>query len=82
LCDEQNITLTENQNWHSQLLKISEKNGIITEGIEEKLRDLMGFRHFYRHAYGFMLDINLIEPLLNDVPDVIKELKKEIKDEE
>lgn len=82
LCENQNITLIEHSNWHSQLLKISEENGIISKRIEERLRDLMGFRHFYRHAYGFMLEINLIEPLLNDVPDVIKEIKEEIKEDE
>jgi len=82
LCEDRNITLIEHSNWHSQLLKISEENGIISEKIEERLRDLMGFRHFYRHAYGFMLEINLIEPLLNDVPEVIKEIKEEIKEDE
>jgi len=82
LCEDRNITLIEHSNWHSQLLKVSEENGIISEKIEERLRDLMGFRHFYRHAYGFMLEINLIEPLLNDVPEVIKEIKEEIKEDE
>lgn len=33
----------------------------------------MSFRHFYRHAYGFMLDQELLYPLVRDsktIPDI------------
>ncbi len=46
--------------------------------LEESLREIMGFRHFYRHAYGFMLDKELLKPLILNVGNVFKKFKEEI----
>jgi len=38
----------------------------------------MGFRHFYRHAYGFMLDIELLNPLLEGARAAVNRLREEL----
>ena len=63
---------------HSQLLRLSNSNGIISKELENKLRELMTFRHFYRHSYGFMIDDELMDPLLSDVTSVVSRLAHEL----
>ena len=36
------------------------------------------FRHFFVHAYGFLLDEAKLKPLMNNVSGVYSEFKKEI----
>ena len=38
----------------------------------------MGFRHFYRHSYGFMIDNELLNPLLANIENTISQLAKEL----
>ncbi len=51
---------------------------MISEELKIELREIMGFRHFYYRAYGFMLDIDLLSPLLNIIRNVVSRLKDEI----
>ena len=63
---------------HSRLLGLASSNGIISEELENKLRELMTFRHFYRHSYGFMIDDELMDPLLSDVASIVSRLAHEL----
>ncbi len=72
------IDIETNHKWHSELLIKSRENKIIPNKLEEELRDLMGFRHFYRHAYGFMLNKENIKPLVNNMTQLFNDFKKEI----
>ena len=72
------IEIETNHKWHTELLIKSSENKIISNKLEEELRDLMGFRHFYRHAYGFMLNKENIKPLVNNMTQLFNEFKKEI----
>jgi hypothetical protein len=75
---ELDMVIPNDKKWHTNLLiEVMNKN-IISEELEIKLREIMGFRHFYRHAYGFMLDIDLLSPLLNKIRKVVSRLKDEI----
>ena len=38
----------------------------------------MGFRHFYRHSYGFMIDNELLDPLLQNIKKVVDLLANEL----
>jgi uncharacterized protein YutE (UPF0331/DUF86 family) len=38
----------------------------------------MTFRHFFVHAYGFMLDEKQLESLVNDIPEIWNQFLKEI----
>jgi uncharacterized protein YutE (UPF0331/DUF86 family) len=63
---------------HSELLASAAKIGMISGSLEANLRDLMGFRHFYRHSYGFMIDNELLNPLLANIENTISQLAKEL----
>jgi hypothetical protein len=63
---------------HSELLTSAVTNGVISLSLEGGLRDLMGFRHFYRHSYGFMIDNELLNPLLSNVENTISQVAKEL----
>lgn len=68
-------------NWHQDLLRIAESLQLLDQSLARRLRDLLGFRHFYRHAYGFMLDGDLIAPLLDDIEPLVEELKSALFDD-
>ena len=64
---------------HSELLTSATTNGVISSSLEGGLRDLMGFRHFYRPSYGFMIDNELLNPLLSNVENTISQVAKELR---
>ena len=55
---------------HKDLLDISVSNGIIPEKLSDQLYEYLTFRHFFVHAYGFMLEEMHLEDLANNIPDV------------
>ena len=64
---------------HSELLHTAVAAGILSEELAGLLRDLMAFRHFYRHSYGFMIDAELLNPLVDGVEGTISRLAKELR---
>lgn len=75
---EKGVCISKDQSWHSTLLKEAQAAGCISVSTEISLRDLMGFRHFFRHAYGFMLDQSLLEPLYQDIDVLVARFRSEI----
>jgi len=75
---EQKIEIELNNKWHTELLIKAVENKIISKKIEEELREIMGFRHFFRHAYGFMINKNNIEPLIKKMKYVFEDFSNEI----
>jgi len=55
---------------HKHLLDLSVFNGIIPEKLSDQLYEYLTFRHFFVHAYGFMLEEIHLEDLANNIPDV------------
>jgi len=55
---------------HKDLLDLSVFNGIIPEKLSDQLYEYLTFRHFFVHAYGFMLEEIHLEDLANNIPDV------------
>ncbi len=55
---------------HKDLLDLSVSNGIIPEKLSDQLYEYLTFRHFFVHAYGFMLEETHLEDLANNIPDV------------
>lgn len=55
---------------HKDLLDLSVSNGIIPEKLSDQLYEYLTFRHFFVHAYGFMLEEMHLEDLANNIPDV------------
>ncbi len=59
-------------NSHADLLEAVVLAGVIPADLAAALHDLMAFRHFYRHSYGFMIDHELLNPLVQSAGDLIR----------
>ena len=55
---------------HKDLLDLSVSNGIISEQLSDQLYEYLTFRHFFIHAYGFMLEETQLEDLANNIQGV------------
>lgn len=55
---------------HKDLLDLSVSIGVIPEKLSDQLYEYLTFRHFFVHAYGFMLEEIHLEDLANNIPDV------------
>jgi len=50
------IQIPRTENWHKELINLSVSNKVITESLSDELYEYLTFRHFFVHAYGFMLE--------------------------
>jgi hypothetical protein len=69
--------------WHQSLLnQVTEKTvdraSLISQDTASLLAAYLKFRHFFRHAYAFMLDWNRIKPLADNLCSVWVTVKAEI----
>jgi hypothetical protein len=76
----QNIQINRGENWHKELLNLSVKQGIICEELSDQLYEYLAFRHFFVHAYGFMLEEAPLEDLVQNIPGIWLKFTSEIKD--
>jgi len=74
------IPIPSTETWHSDLLIIAANKGIITEHTKKQLAKYLAFRHFFTHAYGFLLDEAKLRILVDNVFEVYALFKKEIVD--
>ena len=72
------IMVPKSDKWHKDLLIQSLSSGIISEELSNKLYKYLTFRHFFVHAYGFMLDEKELEGLSDNIPQIWQEFLKEI----
>ncbi len=72
------ISLPITPTWHKDLLNLSVEHNFITKETADKMGKYLLFRHFFVHAYGFLLDEAKLKPLMNNVSGVYSEFKKEI----
>jgi len=63
----------KSETWHKELLDLSASFGIISEDLSDKLYEYLTFRHFFIHAYGFMLEETHLDGLADNIPDVWSE---------
>ncbi len=66
--------------WHSELFhsmfKESEKrNTVLSQDLEEPLKEYLGFRHVFRHSYGYELDWERLNPLFSGMPEIWQRIK-------
>jgi len=72
------IKVPKTDTWHKDLLNLSVDRGIISERLSDRLYEYLTFRHFFVHAYGFMLEEIHLKDLANDIPEVWSEFLLEI----
>ena len=69
--------------WHKKLFEkafeSTENRPILfRKEYKEQLVGYLSFRHFFRHSYGFEIDWRRLKPLINEVEEIWKVLKKDI----
>ena len=65
--------------WHRDLLQLACKQGVISEETLDRLAPFMAFRHFFTHSYGFELDPQRLQPLVQDARPIHAVFKTEVK---
>jgi len=72
------IKIQHTPTWHKDLLNLSVEHDFITRDTAEKIGKYLFFRHFFVHAYGFLLDEEKLKPLTDNISDVYSNFEKEI----
>lgn len=73
-----NITISQGQSWHQNLLLSATEHKIISPETTDELKRFLAFRHFFSHAYALDLYPQRMEPLVDDAKDVFEKVKKDI----
>jgi uncharacterized protein YutE (UPF0331/DUF86 family) len=63
-----NVEISAGNNWHKELINLSVLHEIISRELSDELYDYLAFRHFFVHAYGFMIEETPLEPLVQNIP--------------
>ncbi len=72
------VEVPKSDTWHKDLLNLSVSMGIISERLSDELYEYLTFRHFFVHAYGFMLEETHLEDLANNVPEAWAQFLSEV----
>ncbi len=78
LLSHKNIPIPDTPTWHKDLLNLAAEHNLITKEIADKIGKYLFFRHFFTHAYGFLIDEAKLKPLMDNIPDIYSEFKREI----
>lgn len=73
------IPIDKSESWHKDLLNLAVANKIISLTLSDELYEYLTFRHFFVHAYGFMLEEALLKDLVDNVSRIWSEFLSEIK---
>lgn len=73
-----NIPIPDTPTWHKDLLNLAVDHNFIAKETANKIGKYLFFRHFFTHAYGFLIDEAKLKPLMNNIPDIYSEFKEEI----
>ena len=69
ILNAKNVKVSKSDAWHKDILNLSVSSGVISEGLSDQLYEYLTFRHFFVHAYGFMLEEQHLESLANNVSE-------------
>jgi uncharacterized protein YutE (UPF0331/DUF86 family) len=78
LLQHEKVPVPGTPTWHRDLLNLAAERGFITRGIAEQMGRYLSFRHFFTHAYGFLIEEVKLKPLIRDISHVYSEFKREI----
>ena len=76
---EKNVSIPQSDSWHKNLLNAAESYSIILPDTKIKLAEYLAFRHFFSHAYALDLYPQKLEPLVQNIQDVLSRVKEDIK---
>ncbi|MEW6276862.1 MAG: hypothetical protein AB1556_17350 [Bacillota bacterium] len=83
IAEDVDQSLPSGEQWHKKLLRQMTIGTPLRPPLLEKefgneLSDYLKFRHLKRNIYGFMLDWEKMEPLIEKLPQTIKKIKSSI----
>jgi uncharacterized protein YutE (UPF0331/DUF86 family) len=78
LLQHEKVPVPGTPTWHRDLLNLATERGFITRGIAEQMGKYLSFRHFFAHAYGFLIEEVKLKPLVRDISRVYSEFKREV----
>ncbi len=64
--------------WHKQVLERSYECGTVDKDLWDRLKEYLAFRHMYRNAYGFMLDSDLLAPLIDRACSLVFDFEESV----
>ena len=69
--------------WHRDLLArmagaTLTRRPVLTDDLVRRLGDYLGFRHFYRHSYSFLLEWDKLEKLVTPLAETWEQAKGEL----
>ena len=69
--------------WHSELFhsmfkETENRKSVLSHDLEEPLKEYLGFRHVFRHSYGYELDWERLNPLFSEMPEIWQKIKKSL----
>ena len=73
-----NISIPDTPTWHKDLLNLAVEHSFITKETADRMGKYLFFRHFFTHAYGFLIDEEKLKPLWDNISDIYSEFKREI----
>ncbi|HJH28981.1 MAG TPA: hypothetical protein C5S51_04715 [Methanosarcinaceae archaeon] len=62
------IEIPNSATWHKDLLTLSSSMGVLSNALSDDLHEYLTFRHYFVHAYGFMLEESHLEDLVTNIP--------------
>lgn len=72
------INIPQGPSWHIELIEIAVANRFISSNTSDMLKEYLGFRHFFSHAYSFDVDADRIAPLMQKIRNVYKSFHADI----
>ena len=78
ILSDKGISIPQSDSWHRDLLIMASEHRIISENTREELAKYLAFRHFFMHAYSFLLDERELKVLVDRIFETNRKFKKEI----
>jgi hypothetical protein len=70
--------LPSGESWHKELIQLAAQSGVISETTAESLKEYLAFRHFFTHAYAFDIEPERMKPLVENLPVVGANFRRDI----
>jgi uncharacterized protein YutE (UPF0331/DUF86 family) len=74
------VPLYDSVSSHKDLLDVAIQKDIISNELSERLDTYRGFRHFFVHSYGILLQKEELNPLAKELPGVWAQFDNEIQE--
>jgi len=72
------LEIPSGNSWHRDLVSLASSHGIISETTANRLRQYLAFRHFFSHGYAVDLDLERMQPLVEQVEEVYRRLRGDL----